>query len=177
MKTIVTFDDFVSFALWWQWTQRPAGDGMKDMKKLLNHWFKSCSQLLLCSLKSIKGWKLNRFLIYHSTWKSCSTGTVEIKIKYSRTIFFRKGKRLGSACSDHPAPLQKWGLLQVESQRNKNISALLFCEKGGRSAETELWVFCGFHTWRFLKNIWTTVCNFMAIIYLLKSTVFLKHCL
>lgn len=44
-----------------------------------------------------------------STWKSSYTRTVKTKIKYSTTIFFRKGKCLGSSCWDHPASLHKWG--------------------------------------------------------------------
>lgn len=110
-KSLVIFGDFIPFALSWQWTQRPAGDSMKDMKELLNNLFKTCCQLFLffSGLISIKGWKLKRLLTYESTWKSSYTRTVKTKIKYSTTIFFRKGKCLGSSCWDHPASLHKWG--------------------------------------------------------------------
>lgn len=65
-KSLVIFGDFIPFALSWQWTQRPAGDSMKDMKELLNNLFKTCCQLFLffSGLISIKGWKLKRLPTY-----------------------------------------------------------------------------------------------------------------
>lgn len=138
MRTVVIFGDFIPFALSWQWTQRPAGDSMKDMKELLNHSFKTCCQcfLFFSGLISIKGWKLKRLLTYESTWKSSYTGTVKNEIKYSRATFFRKGKCLGSSCSDHPASLHEWVPWYHRETRMFQLCSFVRKE---RNAETENW--------------------------------------
>lgn len=133
------------------------------------------SVLSFCGLISIKGWKLKRLLTYESIRRSSYTGTVKIKIKYFRAIFFRKGKCLGSSCSDHPASLHKWGPWYHRETRMFQLHSFVRKEREMQRLRTGrnyfFWLSCLLIS---EKNFWLWC---VAIIYLLKITTFLKHCL
>lgn len=138
MRTVVIFDDFIPFALSWQWTQRPAGDSMKDMKELLNHSFKTrCQRFLFFSgLISIKGWKLKRLLTYKSTWKSSYTGTVKIRLNAPGPSFSGKENVWAVAVQTtlHPCISEVHGI----TEKQECSSSTLLWERREKCRDWEL---------------------------------------
>lgn len=100
------------------------------------------------------------------------------KIKCSRAIFLRKGKCLGSSCSDHPASLHKWGPWYHRETRIFQLHSFVRKEREVQRQRIGNNFFCFvFIPVDFWKNILTMECNFVAVIHLLKITTFLKYCL